>query len=82
MANKTGSPRKAGFMREELERLIFGDSSRFETWVDEHFTDAIKELGKLQPKSHTVAGDSDNPIITKVIINHVNTDTKPTGEDS
>jgi hypothetical protein len=67
---KTTGPRKVGFMREELERLIFGDGARFETWVDDNFTEAVKELGKLQPKNVTLAGDNDNPlhIIERVIL--------------
>ena len=51
MGNKTGSPRKAGFMREQLEKYVFGDEEVFAAWVEEHFTDAVKELGKLQPKT-------------------------------
>lgn len=69
-------------MREQLEKYVFASDKVFKLWVQENFTDAVKELGKLQPKNLTVAGDEDNPLITKVVISHVGTNSKPTGEDS
>ena len=72
MASKPGrtGPHKTGYFREQLEKYIFESEGRFASWVDDNFTDAVKELGKLQPKNLTVAGDNDNPvrIIERVIL--------------
>jgi hypothetical protein len=63
---KTTGPRKNGFMREQLERYIFSaDESIFESWVADNYTDAIKELGKLQPKNDKLEVDSTVTVIRK-----------------
>ena len=70
MGNTKGSPHKAGYFREQLEKNIFKSEKLFAEWVTSNYTDAVKELGKLQPKNLTVAGDADNPltIIERVIV--------------
>jgi len=51
-------------MREQLEKYVFGDEEIFEKWVNDNFTDAVKELGKLQPKTDKLelTGKDGNPI--------------------
>ena len=62
MAKQKGTPDKKPFFRDMLEEIVLGDTARFNDWAIENFTDAVKELGKLQPKNVTLAGDADNPI--------------------
>ena len=62
MARPKGSPDKKPFFRDMLEEIVLGDSERFNAWAVDNFTDAVKELGKLQPKNVTLAGDANNPI--------------------
>jgi hypothetical protein len=59
---KVTGPRKNGYFREQLEKYIFGDEEVFKVWVSDNYTDAVKELGKLQPKNLTLGGDADNPL--------------------
>ena len=79
---KGTGPHKNGFFKEMLEEIVLGDKARFNVWAEDNFTEAVKELGKLQPRNINVGGDDDNPIITKVIVEHVNTQITATREDS
>ena len=62
---RTG-PHKNGFFREQLEKYVFESEAKFATWVDENFTDAVKELGKLQPKNVNLGSDPDTPLLVKI----------------
>lgn len=64
--SKAGTPHKAGYLREMLAECVFESEGRFRKWVEDNYTDAIKELGKLQPKNHTVAGDGETPLHVKI----------------
>ena len=60
-------PRRAGYLRDRLEAEVFGTKGRFESWVLENYTDAVKELGKLQPKDIKIAGDENGAPIKHTI---------------
>jgi hypothetical protein len=56
---KVTGPQKNGYFREQLEKHVFKSDKVFGEWVKDNYTDAVKELGKLQPRNMTVAGDPD-----------------------
>lgn len=66
MAKPKGSPTRTPFLREMLEKYVFLSEEKFAKWVDDNFTDAVKELGKLQPKNVTLGGDQDAPLVMKI----------------
>jgi hypothetical protein len=48
---KTTGPQKRGYFMERLAEEVFKSEEVFTEWVKDNYTDAIKELGKLQPKN-------------------------------
>ena len=74
-------PYKQGHFREQLEKYIFEDEEVFGAWVKGNLTDAVKELGKLQPRNVTLGGDADNPlkhVVAFELIDGNNKDTEKT----
>ena len=73
---KVTGPQKNGYFREQLEKHIFKSEKVFSAWVKDNYTDAVKELGKLQPRVHAVGGDETGTPI-KMLIERLIVD-KPT----
>ena len=74
-------PKKNGYFREQLEKYVFEDEEVFGKWVKDNLTDAVKELGKLQPRNVNLGGDADNPlkhVVTFELIDGNDKDTEKT----
>lgn len=49
-------PQKRGYFMERLAEEVFKSEKVFTEWVADNYTDAVKELGKLQPKNVELTG--------------------------
>lgn len=53
-----------------LEKYVFESEEKFATWVHENYTDAVKELGKLQPRDLKLeGGEKPISVIETIIVN-------------
>jgi hypothetical protein len=62
---KETGPQKRGYFMERLAEEVFKSEATFTEWVKDNYTEAIKELGKLQPKNDKLEIDSNITVIRK-----------------